>query len=147
MSRAFVREDDTRANEPDLPVDDSPAPVTPRGFVALKAKLEALRLDPSQARVAAHLARRLERLTVIDERPDDRSRVAFGAEVTVEDEDGERSTWRLVGPDETDLVEGGVSVSSPVARSLLGRREGDEVRLQRPRGARDVTIVAVRYGA
>ncbi len=145
MSRAFVREDDARNSEPELPEDETPAPVTPRGLAALRDRLAALRADPSQSRVAAHLARRLDRLTVVDARPDDPERVAFGAEVTVEDDDGERTTWRLVGPDETDLVEGGVSVSSPVARALLGRRVGDEVRLVRPRGARVVTVVAVRY--
>lgn len=145
MSRAFVREDDQADASPELPEDESPAPITPRGMAALRLRLDALRADPEQVRAAGHLARRLDRLTVVDARPDDPARVAFGAAVTVEDDDGERTTWRLVGPDETSLHDGGISVSSPVARSLLGRRVGDSARLTRPRGRIDVTVVDVRY--
>jgi transcription elongation factor GreB len=92
------------------------------------------------------LARRLARLTVVDEAPADASRVAFGATVTVEHDDGSETTWCIVGPDEVELHEGGVSVTSPVARALLRRRVGDEVRLVRPRGAIEVTVSEVRYG-
>ncbi len=145
MSRAFVREDDARNPDPELPEDETPAPVTTRGHGALLARLARLREDPTRAAAADHLARRLDRLTPLDARPDDPARVAFGATVTVEDDDGERTTWRIVGPDELDLFDGAVSVSSPVARSLLGRRVGDTVRLQRPRGRREVTLIDVRY--
>jgi transcription elongation factor GreB len=145
MSRAFVREDDARSTEVELPEDETPAPVTTRGYDALRARLARLREDPARVVVADHLARRLDRLTPLDVRPDDPARVAFGATVTVEDDDGERTTWRIVGPDELDLFDGAVSVSSPVARSLLGRSVGDTVRLQRPRGRREVTVIDVRY--
>lgn len=145
MSRAFVREDDTRAHEPELPEDDTPAPITPAGMEHLRARLAALSADPSQTRVAQHLARRIERLTVVREAPDD-GRVLFGATVTLEDDDGEELTYRLVGPDETALHANGISIASPVARALLGRRAGDTVHLPRPRGALEVTIVRVQYG-
>ena len=145
MSRAFVREDDRAVEAPLPPDDDTPAPVTPEGMTALRARLAAYDGDPERAAHAAWLTRRLARLTVIDEAPADASRIAFGATVTVEHDDGSETTWRIVGPDEVELHEGGVSVTSPVAKALLGRHIGEEVRLVRPRGAIEVTVSAVRY--
>lgn len=144
MSRAFVKEDD-RGAELDLPVDESPAPITPAGHAALVARLDELRRDPQSAALAKQLARRMQHLIVVREAPRDRAKVAFGAAVTVEDDDGARTTWRVVGPDETALYECAVSVSSPIARTLLGHAEGDSVRIVRPRGADTCTIVAVTY--
>ena len=146
MSRAFVREDDRAVEAPLPPEDETPAPVTRAGMTALRARLVAYASDRARAAHAAWLVRRLARLTVVDEVPADASRVAFGASVTVEHDDGSETSWRIVGPDEVELHEGGVSVTSPVARALLGRRVGDEVRLERPRGAIEVTVSAVRYG-
>lgn len=146
MSRAFVKEDD-RGAELDLPVDPTPAPVTPEGFAALTARLADLQRDPSAAPHARQLAARMGFLQVVDEVPRDATRVAFGATVTVEADDGARTTWRIVGPDETGLHAGGVSVSSPVARALLGRAEGDSVRVVRPRGVEELEVIAVAYPA
>ena len=67
----------------------------------------------------------------------------FGACVTVEDDKGFRASYELVGPDEVDPVGGQVSVASPVARALLGKRTGDRVVLRRPKGDAEVTIVSV----
>ncbi len=145
MSRAFVREDDRAIEAPLPPDDDTPAPVTPEGMIALRARLAAYASDPARAAHAAWLTRRLARLTVVAETPADASRIAFGATVTVEHDDGSETTWRIVGPDEIEFHESGVSVTSPVAKALLGRRIGDEVRLVRPRGALEVTVSAVRY--
>ena len=91
------------------------------------------------------LAKRLDVLTVVEEKPADRSRVAFGAWVTLEDEDGEEAVYRLVGPDEFDPKQGFISIDSPVARAVLGKRLGDEVTVARPKGAATFTITAVRY--
>jgi transcription elongation factor GreB len=71
----------------------------------------------------------------------------FGAWVTVEDEDGVHTSYRLVGADEPDPDNGHVSVESPVGRALLGKQVGDEVEVRRPRGDTYLTILAVAYGA
>jgi transcription elongation factor GreB len=73
--------------------------------------------------------------------------VGFGAWVTVEDEDGVRTSYRLVGADEPDPDNGHVSVESPMGRALLGKHVGDEVEVRRPRGDASFTILAVCYGA
>jgi transcription elongation factor GreB len=92
-----------------------------------------------------HLTKLIEKLTVVTETPGDRERVFFGAWVTVEDEMGQTATYRLVGPDETDAQDGRISIESPVARALLGKRVGDDVVVRRPRGESELVITAVRY--
>ena len=92
-----------------------------------------------------YLSKRLDVLTVVTELPPDRGRVAFGAWVTLEDDDGAEQVYRLVGPDEFDAKAGLISVDSPVARAVLGKREGDEVTVVRPKGPATFTITGVRY--
>ena len=73
-------------------------------------------------------------------------RVVFGATVEIEDvEAGTRRTWRIVGDDEADVRENMVSVSSPLARALIGKEEGDSVEVQAPGGVRTYEIIAVSY--
>ncbi|HET9553124.1 MAG TPA: transcription elongation factor GreB [Anaeromyxobacteraceae bacterium] len=91
------------------------------------------------------LSQRMDTLTVVEPRPHPSGRAFFGAWVTVEQEDGEERTYRLVGPDEFDLARGFLSVDSPLGRALLGRSEGDEVPVHRPAGTVEVTVVAVSY--
>lgn len=93
------------------------------------------------------LSLRLDALTVVDPRPDARGRAYFGAWVTIEHEDGEERTYRLVGPDEFDVARGLISVDAPLGRALLGRREGDVVLVQRPAGPADVTVLEVAWTA
>src|SRR5687767_7122543 len=73
------------------------------------------------------LSKRLEEVRIVNEPPTDPNRVFFGAWVEVEDEDGNPKTYRIVGADESDLEKGYISIDSPVARGLLGKRDGDEV--------------------
>ncbi|OQX38829.1 MAG: transcription elongation factor GreB [Oceanospirillales bacterium LUC14_002_19_P2] len=73
------------------------------------------------------LRKRLDQLTVVTTLPEDTSRVYFGARVTVEDEDGVETTWRIVGPDEFDLKNGLLSMDSPLARALMGKTIDDEI--------------------
>lgn len=91
------------------------------------------------------LTKRLEEVTVVDRIPEDRDKVYFGAWVTLEDDDGKTVTYRIVGPDEFDVKAGLISMDSPVARALLGRRLDDEVELRS--GDEWVTyyVVDIRY--
>src|SRR5262252_1150611 len=80
------------------------------------------------------LSKRLDEVTVVTEPPSDPRRVFFGAYVTVEDGGGTDKTYRIVGADESDVDRGFISIDSPVARALLGKREGDEVIVRVPKG-------------
>jgi transcription elongation factor GreB len=91
------------------------------------------------------LSERLDSLTVMDPRPDPRGRAFFGAWVTVEDGDGQERTYRLVGPDEFDAAAGLISVDAPLGRALLGRREGDEVVVERPAGSVELVVLRVEW--
>lgn len=73
-------------------------------------------------------------------------RVVFGATVDVyEEEEDAEHTFQIVGDDEADYKEGLISVSSPIARALIGKSEGDVAEVQTPNGLRHMEIVAVRY--
>lgn len=92
------------------------------------------------------LKRRLDHATIVDPAEQrDTERVYFAATVTLEDEEGARTTYQLVGPDETDTRGGKISVESPVGRALLGRRCGDTITVVRPRGEIELTVVEIRY--
>lgn len=72
-------------------------------------------------------------------------KVVFGATAVVSEDGREEQTYRIVGEDEADIREGLVSIGSPLARALIGRREGDEVRVAAPSGERLLEILEVRY--
>lgn len=93
------------------------------------------------------LSQRMDALTVVEPRPHPTGRAFFGAWVTVEQEDGEERTYRLVGPDEFDVAAGLISVDAPLGRALLGKGEGDTVIVQRPAGTAELTIVEIRWAA
>ena len=93
------------------------------------------------------LRQRLEGLTVVGQPPSDRSRVYFGAWVTIEDEAGVRSCHRIVGPDEFDMHPDFISMDAPLARALMRKAVDDEIELATPGGKRHLTIVGIRYDA
>jgi transcription elongation factor GreA len=73
-------------------------------------------------------------------------RVVFGATVDLEDEDsGAAVTYQIVGEDEADLKKGLINISSPIARALIGKEEGDVAVVEAPGGTRRYEVVAVRY--
>lgn len=73
-------------------------------------------------------------------------RIVFGATVDLEDEDtGTAVTYQIVGEDEADLKFGLINVSSPIARALIGKEEGDVAVVMAPGGERSYEIVAVKY--
>jgi transcription elongation factor GreB len=91
------------------------------------------------------LTKRLESATVVTPREDGVAAVFFGAYVEIEDEDGGRATYRIVGEDEIDLQKGHISWRSPLGRTLLKRRAGDVVLFRRPSGEVEITVVSIRY--
>ncbi|MDB5857540.1 MAG: transcription elongation factor GreA, partial [Ramlibacter sp.] len=73
-------------------------------------------------------------------------RVVFGATVELEDEaTGDKVKYQIVGEDEADLKQGLINVSSPIARALIGKEEGDTAEVQAPGGTKRYEIVAVSY--
>ena len=92
------------------------------------------------------LKERLENIQVVDQIPADGSHVFFGAWVRLEDEEGNKCQYRIVGPDETDQTRGFISMDSPMARSLMTKAEGDDVVVRRPKGETVFTILRVWYG-
>ncbi|MEX2151670.1 MAG: transcription elongation factor GreB [Steroidobacteraceae bacterium] len=88
---------------------------------------------------------RLDGLVVVSEPPADRTRVFFGAWVTVEEDAGGIRRHRIVGPDEFDREPGYISMDSPLGRALLGKRVGDAVEVRLPAGALSVAITAIDY--
>ena len=72
-------------------------------------------------------------------------RVVFGATVEVEGEGRETATWQIVGEDEADIKAGRISVTSPIARALIGKEPGESVEVQTPGGLKKYEIIDVRY--
>ena len=96
----------------------------------------------------AQIEHRLASAQVIDPShiTDADGKVVFGATVELEDAGtGEHVTYQIVGDDEADLKHGKISVSSPIARALIGKTEGDTAEVVAPAGVREYEILAVRY--
>ena len=74
------------------------------------------------------------------------SQVRFGAQVTIVDEESEATkSYRIVGQYEADMKNGSISIESPLAKALMGKKTGDTVEVPAPGGARSVEITGVRY--
>jgi transcription elongation factor GreA len=72
-------------------------------------------------------------------------KVVFGATVKVADADGKESRWQIVGDFEADSKSGLISINSPIARALIGKKEGDVVEVTAPGGTRELEILGVEY--
>ncbi len=73
-------------------------------------------------------------------------RIVFGSTVDlVSEETGQKVTYQIVGDDEANIKTGMISISSPIARALIGKEEGDVISVQAPGGVREYEIAAVRY--
>ena len=164
MSRAFVKDNDGDALDalPELPISTHPNYVTPQGLALLRERLaavlgrrDALKLNEQDALAQRNELAALERdlryvnarvasAIEVDLAKQPHDRVAFGATVTVDSDEGERR-WQIVGEDEADAEHGLVSYVSPLATALLGARVGDEVRWQRPAGDMTIEVVRIEY--
>ena len=115
----------------------------------LKENAEYHAAKEKQGLVAARIAEiedKVARAEVIDTSKLGGEKVKFGATVELESVDGEKVvTYRIVGPDEADLENGTISVTSPVAKALIGREVGDEVKVKAPGGLRTYEIVDVSW--
>jgi transcription elongation factor GreA len=88
----------------------------------------------------------IARADVIDVSKLKGDRVVFGATVTIADgESGDETVYRIVGELEADLKQNKISVTSPIARALIGKSEGDVARVRSPGGERDYEVVSVEY--
>ncbi|MGH8173746.1 MAG: transcription elongation factor GreB [Rhodanobacteraceae bacterium] len=94
-----------------------------------------------------YLSKRLEKLRIIDSVPTDPTAVYFGAWLRVESDEGATHDYRIVGPDETDAPLGWISIDSPLARAVLGKREDDEFEADLPGGRMHFVVLRVRYDA
>ena len=158
MSVAFTKEQDAEsaaADLPDRPISPHPNLVTPTGLAALDDALARARAAYAEAaasedvqadrtpmaratRDLRYFAVRRASAQLIEPGAND-GVIHFGASVTVLREDGRRQVWRIVGEDEADPAKGSVSYLSPLARTLLGKRVGDETQL----AGGEMEIVAV----
>ena len=95
----------------------------------------------------AEIESKLANAQVIDPKLlDAEGRVVFGATVDLEDlESGDGVTYQIVGDDEADIKAGKISVSSPIARALIGKNAGDTAEVRAPGGVREYDILDVRY--
>ena len=91
------------------------------------------------------LTKRLDGMTVVNHIPDDQDKVYFGAFVTLEDEEGEEVEYRIVGPDEFNVVDGKLSMDSPLGKAMLGKRVEDKIKFSSPKGVKVFYISKIRY--
>lgn len=148
--------------------------ITPAGFAALKNELEeiwARRRDVVKALAEAaaegdrsenaeyiyrkkelagidrrirYLQQRLPKLKVVRDQPSGDA-VYFGATVEVYDEEGDTEAYRIVGADEADSKTGDISIDSPVARALIGKRVDEEAKISVAGMTKTVSIVSIEY--
>ncbi len=118
------------------------------GDISENAEFEAAK--EKQGHVEARIRQiedRLARAQVIDPSGHSPDAVRFGATVVLMDvETGDEITYTIVGEDESDVGSGFISVTSPVARALMGQRIEASVTVRVPRGVRELEILSIRYG-
>ena len=136
MSRAFVREEDFETPEalPERPISEHRNLVTESGLKQIEAQIDDLQARLAQAddsekpfitRDLRYWQARRETAELVMS-PGDCAQVRFGCWVTIEDEEGKQSRFRIVGEDEADPTQGLIFYRAPLARLLIGKRGGEE---------------------
>jgi transcription elongation factor GreB len=92
-----------------------------------------------------YLTKRMDVLRIVDQLPADRETVYFSAWVELKDASGASYSYRIVGADEFHFAEAWISVDSPMAKALLGRKLGDSIKVVRPEDTAVFEITAIRY--
>ncbi len=151
MSRAFVKEDSGPEALNERPVSAARNLVTRRGLALIEAEIARLRDVQANANAKGELeavaraardlrywtARRMSAEPV--DPPEDGTAITIGMAATLEDEQGRRRAFRLVGEDEADPKAGRIAWNAPVARALLGKWIGDEIEM--PAGTMEIVAV------
>jgi transcription elongation factor GreB len=169
LSKAFTREETDGPDVPELPPLASVLPAGAKNYItakgaqslrdelarlvnAVRPPLAAASDDPDAKRQLVSLDQRILRLEeslqsaeVIPPYEGKTDTVRFGATVTVREMNGEESTYRIVGVDETDMDQGWVSWLSPIARALINAKVSDRVRFKIPSGETELEILAIHY--
>jgi len=92
-----------------------------------------------------YLNKRLEEMTVVSDPPSDINKIYFGAYVTLEDDNGEVVSYRLVGPDEIDPKRGYISIDAPLGLALLGKDLDSEITTSTPTGPKNYYVLSIEY--
>ncbi len=153
MSRAFTKEDDAGDDIPEKPVPPGPNYVTPQGLEMLKSS--ARELAERRREISAHggdtkpidrdlryLEARISGAILVP--PGSGPEARFGALVTLEDEAGKKTSYKIVGEDEARTGPGLLAWTAPLAQSLLGAKAGGKISWQGP-GSAQYTVAAVEY--
>ena len=168
MSRAFVNEERfEQAGGEELverPISEHPNYVTPTGALELQTWEESLVAELNSLKDAhddtfakdkvaeierdlRYVRARLDSIILVDPKTQSHDTVLFGATVEVEDEEGNRYAFHIVGEDEADATINKVSWVSPLAKSLIGHKVGDNVVWQRPAGNLSLEILDIHYAS
>ena len=91
------------------------------------------------------LGSRIRSAEVVDPALIKSSTVAFGATVTILNEEDQRKTYRIVGADEVDIASGKISWQSPLASALIGKKIGDQIEFRSPKGIQEIEIIKIQY--
>lgn len=168
MSRAFVKElDGDQADDelPELPQSPHTNYVTPNGLAQLKTRLSDLQQKhavlktlkessddmsaklelPQVDREIRYVDERIKRAVLVNVAEQSTDKVAFGASVTVIDENDNTQLFTIVGEDEADVKNHKVSWVSPIAKALLGKQINEMAIWQRPIGNLELEIIAIEY--
>lgn len=159
MSRAFVKEQDGVFAEqlPDRPDSGQPNYITPKGLDALKQRLaemirekqtlgeDAAALRPELERDIPWLEGRIAKAIVLEPKKQKSDEAQFGATVEAVDEHDKKHKFTIVGEDEADATKHRISWLSPLAKALIGAREGDSVVWKRPAGDLALEIEKISY--
>lgn len=166
MSRAFVNEErfEQAGGEElvDRPISEHPNYVTPTGALALQTQEESLVAELDVLKKTAedtfakdkvaelerdlrYVRAKLDSAILVDPKTQSHETVLFGATVEVEDAEGNRHAFHIVGEDEADVHVNKVSWVSPLAKSLIGQKIGDTVTWPRPVGNITLEILDIHY--
>ena len=169
MSKAFTRDENEGPDIPDVPPPTSVlAPgarnyITPAGVLKLRDELQRLveitrpelaeaRDDPDAKRQLARLDQRIRQVEeslqsaeIVTTPSGPGDIVRFGACVRVRESDGSETSYRIVGVDESDADKNWVSWMSPIARALLNRKRGEQIRFKFPSGEEALEIIEINY--
>jgi len=91
------------------------------------------------------LTGRLEKVEIVDPKTISSEQIVFSATITVEDDDGNKKVFQIVGEDEWDIQQNKISWKSPVAKALLGKKSGDDVTVKKPNGEESLSIIKIEY--